>query len=178
VAEWTVRSNYENAVSLSDKSRQAQWLCGCPTTVTFRWPKVPGLEQSPLNDPGQPALHVLDSVATFSYGGRWSVLRMIRRHKAKRSEYVPMMNPNTVVLKFSVPVGNDKTAVLFNAVSFMGPSANANLSGKAIPFPDFPTMAPDIPTDVETLLKEPVLSCGILQSATSLQLRKALLSSG
>lgn len=163
VAGWTLKTNYETVVSQADKSRKAQWIFNAPTQVAFRWPNVKGMVELPLNDPRQPDLKVLETTATFEYKGGWSLLRMIRRHRANRGEYVPMAQPNAVVLKFTVPVSETKTALLFNALTFMGSSPNPNIPGRVLPFPDFPTAAPDLSQDLAPYVNDPVLSQGIVK---------------
>lgn len=163
VAEWSIKVNYESSINQVDKNKKTQWIYGCPTEVSFRWPNVSGMVELPLNDPKQSSLKVLETTATFSYKGKWSFLRMVRRHKAHRGDYFPMANPNSVVLKFVVPVSEKKSAVLFNAVSFLGTSTNPNLPGKALILPDFPTLAPSLPQDIDSYRNEPVLSFGIIK---------------
>jgi type VI protein secretion system component VasK len=163
VAEWVIKTNYESSVSNTDASKQTQWVYGCPTEVSFRWPDVKGLVELPLNDPKQASLKVLGTTATFTYKGKWSFLRMLRLHKASRGEYLPMANPDSVVLKFVVPVSEKKCAVLFNTVSFFKDSTNPNLPGKLIRFPDFPTVALDFPQEIEQYKNEPVISFGVIK---------------
>lgn len=163
VAEWNLKTNYETTISQADASRTTQWLFNAPTKVSFRWPNVKGMRELPLNDPNQPELKVLETTATFEYQGGWSLLRMIRRHQAARGEYVPMAQPDAVVLKFTVPVGEDRTAVLFNAVSFLAPSPNPDLPGRVILFPDFPTAAPDLSQELAPYVNDPVLSQGVVK---------------
>jgi type VI secretion system protein ImpL len=166
VADWTIKSNYEFAIGHMDKVKQTQWVYGCPTEVSFRWPDVKGMTELPLNDPKQDDLVVSGTTATFTCKGKWSLLRMIRRHKAHRGDYVPMSNPNSVVLKFVVPVSETKSAVLFNTVSLMGDSTNPNLPGRILNLPDFPTFAPDLPQDIEQFRNEAVLSFGVVKAVS------------
>lgn len=163
VAQWSVRTNYDELISHSDKNHQTKWIYGAPTEVIFRWPNVKGILERPLNDPKQPALKVLETTATFTYKGHWSVLRMIRMHRANRGEYIPMVNPNSVVLKFIIPISDTKSAILYNAVSFLGVSQNPNLPGKTLVFPDFPIIAPELPIELEKYRNEPVISSGIIK---------------
>lgn len=164
VAEWSLKTNYETTVSQADASRTTQWIFNAPTKVAFRWPNVKGMPELPLNDPNQPDLKVLETTATFEYKGGWSLLRMIRRHRASRGEYVPMAHPNAVVLKFTIPVAEDQSAVLFNAISFMAPSANPDLPGRMLPFPDFPTAAPDLSQELAPYVNDPVLTQGVVKA--------------
>jgi type VI secretion system protein ImpL len=163
VAEWTIKTNYEASVSNADTSKHTSWVYGCPAEVSFRWPNVKGLTELPLNDPKQKSLKVLETTATFVYKGNWSFFRMIRHHKASRGEYLPMANPDSVILKFVIPVSDKKSAVLFNTVSFLKDSTNQKLQGRLIRFPDFPTLAPDFPQEIEQYRNEPVLSFGVVK---------------
>ncbi|GHS96042.1 hypothetical protein AGMMS50296_1750 [Alphaproteobacteria bacterium] len=172
IAQWSLKTNFESSVGHMDKNRQALWLYGCPTEVTFRWPNIPNMKQKPLNDLKQPSLKVVESTATFTYTGQWSLFRMVRRHRANRGEYLPMVSPNVVVLKYVIPVSETESAVLFNSVAFLGPSSNPNLAGKTIVFPDFPVLAPELSPDLEALKNQPVLSFGIVAPTSSSQIRK------
>jgi hypothetical protein len=163
IAEWSIKTNYESSISNTDASKQSQWVYGCPTEVSFRWPNVKGIAELPLNDPKQGSLKVLETTATFTYKGKWSFLRMLRSHKANRGEYLPMANPDSVVLKFVIPVSEKRCAVLFNTVSFFKDSTNPNLPGKLICFPDFPTLALDFPQEIEQYRNEPVISFGVIK---------------
>lgn len=163
VAEWSLKANYESTINHADASRTTQWLFNAPTKVAFRWPSAKGMPELPLNDPNQPELKVLDTIATFEYKGGWSLLRMIRRHRAARGDYVPMAHPNAVILKFTVPVAENRSAVLFNAISFTAPSPNPDLPGRMLPFPDFPTAAPDLSQELAPYVNEPVLSQGVVK---------------
>jgi type VI secretion system protein ImpL len=125
-----------------------------------------GLLELPLNDPKQPALNVLQTTATFSYKGKWSILRMVRQHRASKGEYIPMFNSNAVVLKFVIPVAENTSALLFTSLSFLEPSANPDMLGKAVEFPDFPTHAPALSEEIERYRNEPVLSFGIVRAST------------
>ena len=166
IAEWSVKLNYDELIKHTDKSRQTRWLYGAPTEISFRWPDVKGLLEKPLSDPKQSSLTVLDNTAKFLYKGNWSILRMVRQHRANKGEYVPMSNPNSVVLKFIVPVGEGTSAILFNSMSFLAPSTNPNLPGKALEFPEFPTFAPSLSQEIERYRNEPVLGFGIINPAT------------
>jgi type VI secretion system protein ImpL len=165
VAEWTIKSNYESAVGHMDKVKQTQWIYGCPTEVSFRWPDVKGMTELPLMDAKQEDLVVNGTTATFVSKGKWSILRLIRRHKAPRGDYLPMSNPNCIILKFVVPVSAEKSAVLYNSISILGESTNPNMPGKPLMIPDFPTAAPGLPPEMEQYRNESVISHGIVKSA-------------
>jgi type VI secretion system protein ImpL len=166
IADWNLKANYESSVGHMDKVRQTHWMYGCPTDVSFRWPNVAGMTELPLNDPKQDTLIVSGTTATFSYRGNWSILRMIRKHRAPRSDYIPMANPNSIVLKFVVPVSETKSAVVFNAISILGESTDPSVPGRALSLPDFPTAAPDLPQEMEQYRNEPVLSFGVIKAST------------
>jgi type VI secretion system protein ImpL len=158
VAQWALRANHNETVQNTDKNKQTKWEYGSATEVSFRWPLAKGLLELPLNDPKQPALMVLQTTATFSYKGKWSLLRMIRQHLANKGEYLPMFNPDMVVLKFVIPVAENKSAILFDGLTFWEPSDNPNMPGKAVGFPTFPTHAPGFSEEIERYRNEAVLS--------------------
>jgi type VI secretion system protein ImpL len=165
VAEWSLRSNYDETIKDTDKVKLTKWVYGCPTDVAFRWPVIQGLLDSPFNDPKQPHLKVVGETATFTFNGKWSILRMIRQHRALPGEYPALINPNAIVLKFTVPVGENKRAILFISLSFIGPSTNPNMPGKTLEYPEFPTFAPALPEELDRYRNEPVLSFKVVQAA-------------
>jgi type VI secretion system protein ImpL len=162
IAQWSIKANYDNVVTNTDKNKQTKWGYGCPTEVSFRWPNVSGIDE-PFNDPTQPNLITFEKTANFVYKGNWSLFRMIRSHRANRSEYSPSLNQNSIMLVFLVPVGQNKTAKLFNSISFLAPSANPNVPGQFITFTDFPSFAPLFPPELEALRNESVISHGIVK---------------
>lgn len=164
VAEWTLKTNYDDSVNQASKNKQTQWIFGCQTEVSFRWPDVKGMPELPLNDPRQYTLKVEGTTATFAFRGNWSLFRLLRLQRAHRNEYTPMANPNTVVLKFVVPVSENKNAVLYNSISLLGSSSNPNLPGKALIFPEFPTFAPLFTREMDEFRNEPVLTNGVVRS--------------
>lgn len=162
VAEWSARVNNEELVQHTDKSKQTRWKYGAPTEISFRWPDANTIMEPPFNDPNQPALQVIDRKASFVYKGNWSLLRMVRLQRARPGEYVPMSNPNGVVLKFVIPVSQTKSAILYNLITFFGVAANPNLPGKTLAFPDFPLFAPDFSPEIDRYANEPVLTFNLL----------------
>lgn len=162
VAQWSARVNYDELISLSDKDHQTRWVYGAPTEITFRWPNVNTVLDRPLNDPKQPALQALDTTATFTCKGKWSVLRMVRMYQAHKGEFLPMANPNAVVLKFVIPVSETKKAILFNAVSFLGISQNPNLPGRSLALPNFPLFAPSFNPEIAKYMNEPIISFRVI----------------
>lgn len=165
VAQWTMRTNRDEIIQNTDKNKRTKWVYDSQTDVSFRWPSAKGLLEVPLNDPKQPALKVLQTTATFSYKGKWSILRMVRQHRANKGEYVPMFNPNSVVLKFVIPVSESKSAILFNSLTFSEPSTNPNMLGKDVPFPEFPIHAPGLSEEIERYRNEPVLGFGVISAS-------------
>ncbi|MDR3285511.1 MAG: hypothetical protein LBS83_02395 [Holosporales bacterium] len=165
VAEWSIRENYDEVLLNTEKSRQTKWVYGCPIEISFRWPVVKGFDETPLNDPKQPSLKVIGPIATFTFKGKWSILRLLRQQSASKSEYSAMVNPDSIVLKFIIPTNENKNAILYNSISLLGPSTNPNMPGKSLPLPEFPTFAPDLPDEMARYLNEPVLSSGLIQVA-------------
>ncbi|MDR0624915.1 MAG: hypothetical protein LBF72_00450 [Holosporales bacterium] len=165
VAEWGLQANRDEEISDSDKVKQTKWVYDCPIMFGFRWPSIEGFTETPFNDPRQPSLKVIGKTAAFEFGGKWSLFRLIRKHRANPGEYpVAQMGHNAIVLKFVVPIGENKSAVLFNSISLLGASMNPNLPGKALALPEFPILAPALSEEIERYRNEPVLSFQVLQA--------------
>jgi type VI secretion system protein ImpL len=79
----------------------AQWQVGAPVSVDLRW--AIDSDSIPVGDPRNPALSVIGPKATFSYQGRWSLIRLIREHAVPLSRDDFSDKPQPQVLEFQIP---------------------------------------------------------------------------
>jgi type VI secretion system protein ImpL len=80
---------------------QGTWQVGAPIMVNFRWAQ--DAESLPIPDPRKPSLSVSDFTATYSYVGRWSLIRLIKGHSVYQGDYRKISGPRPQVLEFQIP---------------------------------------------------------------------------
>lgn len=80
---------------------QGTWQVGAPIMVNFRWAQ--DAESLPIPDPRKSSLSVSDFTATYSYVGRWSLIRLIKGHSVYQGDYRKISGPHPQVLEFQIP---------------------------------------------------------------------------
>lgn len=166
VAEWSFKCNDDERITQTTKVKQTKWVYGCPTELSFRWPDVNGMPELPSSDPKQTYLKVEGTTATYSFGGNWSLFRAQRKLQALPSDLSGVSIPNAAVFKGTIPVSADKSAILFSAISLLGPSENPNIAGKTLSWPKWPTLAPTFGPELDPYVNAPILSSGAVTPAT------------
>ena len=81
---------------------QGQWHIGDPIHVDFKWAQ--DAENLPIADPRKPALSVAEGTATYTYTGRWSLLRLLKAHGTSPKQEIGLINaPQVQRLEFILP---------------------------------------------------------------------------
>jgi type VI secretion system protein ImpL len=143
VIEWKLASGSDVLTYPSSGGPPARWKPGLPVSLGLRWAKDSPWQ--PMFDAAQPTLSSEHSVATWSGGDTWALLRLVRLHQmqgepgaASASGGAGPAQPARLLL--TVPVhdrsGAIQTARMFMRVGFVG----AAKTPQAIP--DLPVAAP------------------------------------
>jgi len=102
ILDWSVVSQ-GTTISMNSSSHKGYWTAGDPLQVIFRWA---------ANSPLQPTsdcttnLAVEGVNATYSYGGTWALLRLLRQHQANLSIFKDLQDDNPITLQFDIPLTN------------------------------------------------------------------------
>jgi type VI secretion system protein ImpL len=172
IVDWTFKVGEDGVITKADKNRQLRWTYGQPIEIGFRWPDTINFEDEgqqnqqnpnvtfpkPSNDPDQPNLNVIENQVNFTYKGRWSLLWLLRQQFILKNSLSGIYDAMPYLLKFSVPIGSNDRAIMFNLVSVMIPSDKPKQSGTLIRFIDFPINAPEVPSEIERLSTDPILT--------------------
>lgn len=87
--------------TLNEGTHDLYWKVGAPINVTIQW--AANGETLPIADPRRPQMTVLGQKTIFHYGGRWSLLRLMREHAAPYAEGKGQEKRLKYPLKFEVP---------------------------------------------------------------------------
>lgn len=158
IVDWDLKTDGAS-VSKHDKPKTIRWTFGAPIEVSFRWPDA--APDAPMKDRTQPWLQVEDKKVNFNFGGKWSLLWLLRAHLADQGEFKPANDPYGLVLKFSMQLQSGQRATVFNQVT-IGPPAKSRGVFRGVHIPDFPVVAPPLSEDVLVYQNQPVLSEGTL----------------
>ncbi|MDR0661903.1 MAG: hypothetical protein LBF76_00735, partial [Holosporales bacterium] len=165
VIEWKVKWG-KNVIDVASPQKEIIWHVGDPVDVVFRFARNSPLV--PVLDRNNPALGIFGKTASFSYGGRMALFRLITAHA------VPRQDPSGegVVLKFTIPTvtkassGEERVsgaAILYLKIV---PMKKEKDKWTPIVFPTFPAHIPPLregkkPTS--SLLKEDLLHTSFLR---------------
>ncbi|MBI2708043.1 MAG: hypothetical protein HYX35_07025 [Proteobacteria bacterium] len=95
ILDWSFITN-NTVISINSSSHGGTWTAGDPVKVNFRWA---------ANSPLQPVTDKASNVevqgvnATYSYGGTWALLRLLRQQQDSS-------NDNPITLRFDIPLTN------------------------------------------------------------------------
>ncbi|MBX9976904.1 MAG: hypothetical protein K2X98_01465 [Alphaproteobacteria bacterium] len=154
IVDWLFKPSDETEISQHEKDRSSRWSFGNLTQFGFRWPESAGV--APTLDEGQKYMNVEDQTATFNFSSRWSLLWMIRVYGQPKPSQT---EPSPYLMKFVIPLGPEKKAVVFNRVTLRAP-AKGKVPGRIMDIPSFPTDAPSLSNEVKALAETPVLTQG------------------
>lgn len=103
VIDWELTTQ-DTTLTMRSPSNVGYWKEGNPVSMTFRWA---------LNSPFQPQLaesipnfDVQGENAIFSYTGTWALLRLLRIHQARPSDFDSLNDESPITLRFDVPLTN------------------------------------------------------------------------
>lgn len=154
IIDWFVLINGQK-VSLFGKKHSGSWDIGDKVQVALHW--AVDSNTVPTKDSTQSNLSVKDHQATFSYSGRWGLLRLLRNHITDFSRHA---GPSPLALEFSVPtipekvIGDkspqpDSMAKVFLSFAIFAPPTPIEMQKKdeepekqALAYPIFPHRAP------------------------------------
>lgn len=141
VIDWSIQSGGRH-ISIGDSERSLLWQPGEPISVSFRWAK---------DSPWRPAAGLTgsalvsqDDKAVFSYGGSWSLLRLIDAQISTLGQS-RAGGPAPVLLRFEIPLAPaGDPAILFLRLTVNPAGGAASGPPKpALAIPVFPTLAPE-----------------------------------
>ncbi|MDR0407101.1 MAG: hypothetical protein LBH38_03425 [Holosporales bacterium] len=141
IVDWKVKWG-KNVIDLMSPEKEMTWHVGDPIDIVFRWaqnsPQVPGLDKN------NPTLGIFGKTASFSYGGKMALFRLIAAHAIPRQD----ASGEGITLKFTIPTitkvrrGNFQSSG--NAVIYIKliPLKREKDKWMPIEFPVFPLSAP------------------------------------
>lgn len=108
-----------------------------PVTLTFTW--VEGADEKPYDRNLPKNLTVEQYNATFSFGGKWALFRMIEEHKLNKNvEY-----PNGILLQFDVPVSTQENELITSKMVLkVVPQMREGDKSTPMAWPVFPSECP------------------------------------
>lgn len=110
-------------------------------SVAFKW--VDSGEQKPNPQAASGELQVSGVHATFAFGGKWAMFRMIENHKTNKD----LDNPDGVLVKFDIPIiDSSQGNKVFQSSMIMKVTPMQKIDDKVTPmeWPIFPAIAPDL----------------------------------
>ena len=146
ILRWTLRVGTEHFQD-HVPARTGRWQPGEPVSLSLQWAKdSPAL---PTTEKSQPDLHVEGRQATFEYTDEWSLLTLIRKHRAPPVDFPELADPHPYTLKLtletmqnvatasttSIPI--PKETRVFVRLTIMQPGKKDSLL-----LPSFPASAP------------------------------------
>lgn len=106
IISWELTSE-DTTVTMRTPNHLGYWKQGDPISMNFRWA---------LNSPLQPqdgesglAYSVSGEDATFSYGGTWGLLRLLKCHKASPGDFASLNDKQPNTLRFDIPLTGTTT---------------------------------------------------------------------
>ncbi|MBP9691832.1 MAG: hypothetical protein KBD90_00680 [Alphaproteobacteria bacterium] len=102
ILDWELKVE-DTTITMRSPSHKGYWASGNPLSVIFRWAANSPLQPQDGNAPG---FEVQSECATFSYGGTWAFLRMLRQHHAKPSDFDNLKDEQPITLRFDIPLTN------------------------------------------------------------------------
>ncbi len=103
VLDWQVTSG-GTTFNMRSPSHKCGWKVGNPVKVTFRWAANSPLQ--PLVTEGSSGLSVDGEYASYSYGGTWGLIRLLREHQAKTCDFDNLNDDQPTTLRFNIPLTN------------------------------------------------------------------------
>ncbi|MBP5857778.1 hypothetical protein KAJ83_12225 [Marivibrio halodurans] len=124
--------------------RTARWGLGEAVRLTLRW--AGNSTAVPVPVPERPELSVSDRTVTIGYDNAWSLLELIRRHRAGSDDFAQFVDPRPHTLRVDLPTRPAAGGPVETARLFLRVELSAQADGGAVPVtvPVFPASAPDI----------------------------------
>lgn len=126
----------------------AVFFNGDPVTLAFSW--VQGSSEKPYAGNDMPKnLEIDQNEATFSFNGRWALIRLIEEHKTNKE----VAYPNGVLLQFEVPEldrDNGNNVVTSRMVLKITPQVKVGDKPTPMEWPVFPSICPNLHAGAST----------------------------
>lgn len=155
IVDWYLKTDEITTIDKFDKKTEGSWTFGNPITVGFKWPETGA--PKPVPDPNQPSLKVEEATAEFVYDSQWALLWLLRNHAAPNGSFSKITDPNPYVLKFSFPLTDQTYTTVYNSISIIDSSEKKG-NPKVVILPNFPTIAPNLPKEIDEIKNRPVLT--------------------
>jgi type VI secretion system protein ImpL len=102
ILDWEMKVQ-DTTITMRSPSHKGYWTSGNPMSMVFQWAANSPLQPQDGNAPG---FDVQGECATFSYGGTWGFLRLLRQHHAKPSDFDNLNDEQPITLRFDIPLTN------------------------------------------------------------------------
>lgn len=124
--------------------RTARWSLGEPVEITLRWAENSTAVPAAVAD--RPDMTVDRRTVRMRYANAWSLLEMIRRHRAGSDDFEQFVDPRPHTLRIDVPTRPAAGGSIEPARLFIRVELTAQGAGEATPVvvPAFPTRAPEV----------------------------------
>lgn len=156
IIDWRLRTGAVEIAQLDEK-KKGRWNAGEPVVLSLRWAK--GSAYAPVQDGRREDMTVAGRLASFTYEGNWSLLRLLASNRSNGKDFRDQgdVDPNTLALVVPLrpdgrpqegqrqPIGATDPARVFVRIR-LTPPPGADGEGKATPLrmPIFPARAPEL----------------------------------
>jgi type VI protein secretion system component VasK len=98
IIEWALRIGVQE-LRMGDETASINWRPGDPVSLRLRWARDGAMQPQPAGD--QPYVDGL--TATFTYDGRWALLRLLQAHRASFQDFGQGGDRQPHTLRFDIP---------------------------------------------------------------------------
>ncbi|MBS0271989.1 MAG: hypothetical protein JSR85_05015 [Proteobacteria bacterium] len=103
ILDWELTTQ-NTTLNMRSTSPLGYWREGDPIKMTFRWALNSPLQPQMINDMSN--FDVQGENASFAYEGTWALLRLLRQHQAKPSDFDSLNDETPITLRFDIPLTN------------------------------------------------------------------------
>lgn len=100
IIDWGLQAG-GGRLGIHNGAQKADWSVGVPIDVLIKW--ASNGETQPVPDPRLAHLNVSGPNATFSYTGRWALIRLLREHAMPDCQFDSECKMKAQLLEFTIP---------------------------------------------------------------------------
>ncbi|HEX7185537.1 MAG TPA: type VI secretion protein IcmF/TssM N-terminal domain-containing protein [Thermoanaerobaculia bacterium] len=87
---------------------RGRWTLGEPVALTMQWAKdAPVFPLPPVPASAQPRMRIEGRTVSFRYGGRWSLIALLREYASSPADFAGFEDPRPQTLRFAVDTGTE-----------------------------------------------------------------------
>lgn len=110
IIRWELVNGDQRIVRGAPEPR-GRWTLGQPVALTLQWAKdAPVLPLPPSPPSAQPRMRVEGRTVSWRYGGRWSLLALLREYASSPADFAGFEDPRPQTLRLAVDTGTEPAA--------------------------------------------------------------------